>query len=165
MVGDDLIRRLSLEHKRRDDTILFTPFMTRHVDPGAGINELFAVHPVGVYGIVSVLARDRAPADRLRAPIADIWCLIQTVAALPDKAGAVLVTDSTGTALNATENDLVAYVGLLAVVSMDTKIMCIIKRALAIQVVCSVESDLLGDRSGILTKVFGDLLERQAFIQ
>ena len=109
------------------------------------------IDPVGIYGVVSVLAGERAFTYHLWAAITYIRCFIKTITPFSDKVGTMLVTSGTGCALYTAENDLVTDIGLLASVTMNTEVMGIIERPLAIQIAHPVEPDLLGDSSRILT--------------
>ena len=150
MIGYYLIRRLPLPNKRRDDVVLFKPLMPRHVYAGTGINQGLPIYPVGVYGIVPVLAWYRASADYLGAAVTDIRSLIKTVTPFPDKVGAVLVAGGTGRTLDTAEDDLIADICLLTPVAMDTEVVSVIERSLAIQVTHPVQPYLLGDGCRIL---------------
>ena len=134
MIGYYLVRRLSLPNKRRDDAILFKPLMLCHVYAGARINQCFPIYPVGVYGIVPVLAWYRASADYLGTAVTYIRSFIKTVTTFSDKVGAVLVAGGTGCTLDTAEDDLIADIGLLTLVAMDTEVVGVIECSLAIKV-------------------------------
>ena len=159
MIGYYLVRRLSLPNKRRDDVILFEPFMPRHVYAGTRINQSLPIYPVGIYGIVSVLAGYRTSADYLGTAVTDIRRLIKSVTTFPDKVGAVLVAGGTGRTLDTAEDDLIADICLLTPVAMDTEVMSVIERSFAIQVTHPVQPYLLGDGCRILAQVPGNVLE------
>lgn len=77
---------------------------------------------------------NRAMIDLFRAAIANIWCLIQTLAAFFFEILASLITSWTGGALNATKKNLSAGVGFLTIVAVDTEIFCIVKGTLVVPV-------------------------------
>ena len=134
MIGYYLVRRLALPDKWRDDVVLFEPLMPRHVYAGTRINQCLPIYPVGVYGIVPVLTWYRASADYLGAAVADIRSFIKTVTPFPDKVGAVLVAGGTGCTLDTAEDDLIADIGLLTSVAMDTEVVSVIERSFAIKI-------------------------------
>ena len=123
------------------------------------------VYPVSINCIVPVLAGDGTPAQHLGTSVADIRGLVKTVAPLPDKIRAVLITDSTGCTFYTAENDLIAYVCLLAFITMYTEVVSIIECSFTIQKVHPVESYLLGDGCRILAEVSGYFFECQSLVK
>ena len=107
--------------------------MLGHVYAGAGIYQCLTVYPVGIDSIVPVLAGNGASAQYLGASVAYIRGLIKTVAAFPDKIGTMLVTGSTGSTLYTAKDDLVAYIGLLTLITVNTEVVSIIECPFAIQ--------------------------------
>ena len=72
--------------------------------------------------------------DLLRASVADIRSLIQTVASFFFKIFAGLITRRTGSTFNPAKNDLTTGIGLLAVITMNAEVLSIIKSALMVPV-------------------------------
>ena len=112
--------------------------MLGHVYAGTRINQCFPIYPVGVYGIVPVLAWYRASADYLGTAVTDIRSFIKTVTAFPDEVGAVLVAGGTGCTLYTAKDDFVAYIGLLTLITVNTEVVSVIERSLAIKIAHSV---------------------------
>jgi hypothetical protein len=129
-----LIGRLSLGNQRGDNLILFTEFMPRHADAGTGIAELISIFPVSEFGIVSIFVCNRTAVDLFITAVADIRSLVQTFTTFFLEIPAGLVTGRTGSAFDPAQDDLVAGIGLFAVVSVNTKVMGIVKRAFMIPV-------------------------------
>ena len=107
--------------------------MLGHVYAGTGIYQCLTVYPVGIDGIVPVLAGNGASAQYLGTSVADIRGLIKAVTALPDKVRTVLVAGGTGSTLYTAEDDLVAYIGLLTLITVNTEVVSIIECPFAIQ--------------------------------
>ena len=109
--------------------------------------------------IVVVFVGNGTAVDSFRAAIAYIGCLVQTVAAFPDKVGACLVAGGTGRTLYPAKNNLVASIGLITTIPLLTEVLFVVKGAFVEPVIQAVRLDLLGDRGGILAKESGNILE------
>lgn len=66
---------------------------------------------------------------------------------------------------NATKNDFVASTGFSAVITVDTEVLGIVKRAFMIPVGQTMCVHFFRDGRGICAQVFGNALEDKAFIQ
>lgn len=108
--------------------------MLCHTDAGTGTGKKFPVLPVGKLCIVAVFMGDGTVVYGFGASVADIRCLIETVAAFPYKVRTGLVAGRTGSALYITEDDLTAYVSLSATVTVDTEVVGVIESAFMVPV-------------------------------
>ena len=72
MVGDDLIRGLSLGNQGTDNFIFKTQFMSGETDAGTGVRKRFPIFAVSGFGIVVIFVGNRAMVYKLCAAIADI---------------------------------------------------------------------------------------------
>lgn len=80
MVGDDLIRGLSLGNQGTDNFIFKMQFMSGETDAGTGVRKRFPIFAVSSFGIVVIFVGNRAMVYKLCADIADIRGPVQTVA-------------------------------------------------------------------------------------
>ena len=103
--------------------------------------------------------------DCFRAAIADIGGFVQPVAAFHLIILTGLVACGTGSTFDAADNDFAAYIGFTAVVTMDAEVFCIIKGTLVVPVRNPVRSDLFGNRSRILAKIFCNVLEGDSLVK
>lgn len=108
---------------------------------------------------------NRTMVDCFGTSIAYERCLIQACAAFLLEIRTGLVTGWAGGTFYTAQDDLVADVGLPAVITVDTKVMSIVKRAFVIPVTESVQLNFLGDGSRILTEKSCDILKGFTFIQ
>ena len=127
MVGDDLIRGLSLGNQGTDNFIFKTQFMSGETDAGTGVRKRFPIFAVSGFGIVVIFVGNRAMVYKLCAAIADIRGPVQTVTAFFFKIRACLVAGGAGSTFHATENNFYTGIFLFAMVSMNTEVMGIIK--------------------------------------
>lgn len=134
MVGDNLVRRLSLLNERRDDSVFFTKFLPGKIDSSPGIRELFTVFSIRKSRIVCIFVSDSTVINRLRTPIADIRGPVQTIASFLFKVLAGLIACGTGRTLHTTKNELAAGIGFSAMIAMDAEVLSIIKGALMVPV-------------------------------
>jgi hypothetical protein len=139
--------------------------MPRHADAGTGIAELISIFPVSEFGIVSIFVCNRTVVDLFITAVADIRSLVQTFTTFFLEIPAGLVTGRTGSAFDPAQDDLVAGIGLFAVVSVNTKVMGIVKRAFMIPVGYPVSFDLFRDGCGIFTEKACNVFERLSGIQ
>lgn len=107
----------------------FVKFMLSKIDSGSGIREFFTVFTIGKPCVIGIFMGDCAMINLFRASVADIRHLIQPVAPFFLKIFAGLITRRTGSTLNATKNDLATGIGLLAVITMNTEVLSVIKGA------------------------------------
>lgn len=96
--------------------------------------------------------------------VADIRSPVKSYAALFFKVFAGLITGGTGSALYAAKDNLAAGIGLFTMVTMDTEVFRIIKRAFVIPVRQPMGSYLFRDGSGILAQEFGDIFKGCTFV-
>ena len=107
---------------------------------------------------------DGAVVYGFRASVADIRSFIEAVTAFPDKVGTGLVAGGTGSTFHITEDDLTAYIGLPAAVTVDTKVMGVIESAFMIPVTKTVGPDFFGDGRRVFTQIFSGLFERKSLV-
>ena len=81
------------------------------------------------------------------------------------KIGAGLVTGGAGSTFDTADENLPTGIGLLAVIPMDTEVLCIVKSALMVPVRQAVCLDFFRDGSRIFTQVSGNVFGDTAFIQ
>ncbi len=70
-----------------------------------------------------------------------IRCFIESSAAFFNKVRACQIAGRTRGAFDATENDLTAYIDFSTMISVDAKIMCIVKTTFVIPVADPVQPD------------------------
>lgn len=165
MVGQDLIRRLSLNDQRGYDLILLMELSFGQIDAGSGRTKGLAILSVSEQSIVKILMSDGAMRDLFGAAIAHIRSLIEPGASLFFKAFAGFVTGRTGSTLDVADNQLLAGVGLAAMVAMNAEVMGIIEGPFMIPIGYAVRPHFLGDGSRVLTKEACDILKGSAVIQ
>lgn len=115
-----------------------------------------------VYG---VFVGNSTVVDLFRAAITYIRSPVKTAAALLLKIRTGLIAGRAGSTLNAAQNDLVAGIGLPAVIAVDTEVFCVIKGTLVIPVRNPVSFDLLRDSSRVLAQIPCNILEGESFVQ
>ena len=165
VVRQDMIRGLPLFDQRRNDLILFTKLLFRHVDPDPGIPEFFAVFPVSKPGVIRVFVGDGAVADLFGTAVADIRSPVKSWAAFFFEVLAGLVTGRTGSAFDPAQDNLSAGVGLLTVIAVDTEVFGIIEGSFVIPVRKAVSPDFFRDRGRILAQEPGNILKECALVQ
>ena len=77
--------------------------------------------------------------------ITDVRCVIESFATFFLEVGTGLITSRTGSALDTAKNNLVAHIGFLTPISMDTEVVCIIKGTLVKPVRQAVCPNFFGD--------------------
>ena len=96
-------------------------------------------------------------ADFFCTAIADIRSPIKPATAFFFKVFAGLITGGTGSTFYAAKDDLAAGIGFFTMITMDTEVFRIIKRAFVIPVKQPMGSYLFRDGSGILAQESGDI--------
>ena len=129
MIGDDLIRRLSLSNQRRYDLILGKKFTFAHVETGTRIRQGGAICPIGILGEIVVFVSNGAFMLWFVAAITDIGCFIKPLTLLLFKVFTGLVTCGAGCAFNTTNNNLAAGICLPAVITMNAEVLSIVEAA------------------------------------
>lgn len=104
---------------------------------------------LGCMGIVIILRWYGVQMFLSGAAITDKGSLVKPAAGFFLKPGAHYVTFMAGTAQGITDDDLLTYICLFAVESVDTKVIRIIKAFLVPDVLDAMQFDLLGDGGGI----------------
>jgi len=167
MVSDDLIGRLPLFNKRRDDSVFLVKLklLPGKIDSGPGIRKLITVFPIRKPCVIGVFMGDCAMIDLLWASVANIGSFVQPVAPFLFKVFAGLVASWTGSTLNTAKDNLAAGIGLFAVIAMDTEVLSIIKGTLMVPVGQAMALYLFRDSGRILTKEFGAILKGCTFVQ
>ena len=103
--------------------------------------------------------------DLFVTAVADIRRFFQSVTEFFLKIFASLIAGGTRGTFDATQDDFSAGIGLPAVITVDTEVLCIIKGGLMKPVRETVGIDLFRDRGRVLAKKPGDMLKGSAFIQ
>ena len=120
---------------------------------------------ISKYGIIAIFVCYVASGDGIRASIAYIWRFGQTITSFSLKIRTCLVTCRARGTFDTTYNDLSTGICLTALVSVDTEVLGVVKRAFMIPIIKPVKPDLFGYGCRILAKESGNVLERCAFIQ
>lgn len=165
MIGQDMIRRLSLLDQRCNDLVFLMQFPLCHVDAASGVPELFVVLSVCKTSVVGILMCNGAVVDLFGASVADIGSLIQAITAFFFEVLAGLIAGGARSAFDTAEDDLAAGIGLFTVITMNTEVLSIIKGAFVIPVGQAVSLDLLGNGGGIFTQETRDILKGSTFVQ
>lgn len=165
MIGDYLIRGLPLTDQRSDDLIDLPQFFLCDVDAGPGACQDFPVFPVGKAGVVLIFAGNGTAAEFFITAVADMRSPVQPGAFFEDKIPACLVTGGTGSTFDPAEDDLLAGIGLFAVIPVYAEVVCIVEGAFMVPVGKPVVFDFPGDGGRILAQIAGDLLEGTSFVQ
>ena len=77
---------------------------------------------------------NRAMIDRFRAAIAYIGSLVRAVTPFPDVCRAGLIAGGTGSTLDVAKNDLATHISFLAMISVNTKVMSVVKGTIMVPV-------------------------------
>ena len=101
MFDKDLIGRLALKQKRRDDFVNIAELFFRHVHTGTGGRELLVIFTVSKAAVIMVLMGHSTVGMALVAAITDIRCLGKAGALFLYKIGAVLVAGRAGCTFDA----------------------------------------------------------------
>ncbi len=149
MIGYDLVRRLSLLDQRSNDLVDLTQLMFSHIYATACIAKVLLILPVCKTGVVFILVSNRTTADLFITAIADIRSFIEAVTAFLLKVTTCLVTGGAGSAFHSAQDDLSTCISLFTVITMDTKVLCIVERAFMIPVRQAVLLHFLGNGCGI----------------
>lgn len=86
---------------------------------------------------------NRAVIDCFWTTITHIRCFIESVTSFFDKVRTCLVAGWTGGTFDTAENDLATGIDFFAMISVDAKVMCIVKTAFVIPVAEPVQPDFL----------------------
>ena len=135
------IWRLALKNQGRDDHIFLMQFVSGHVYTGSGLRETFFVFAISKNRIIAVFVGNCAVIDCFWTSVAHIRCFIESSAAFFNKVRACLIAGRTRGAFDATENDLATYIDFSTMISVDAKIMCIVKTTFVIPVADPVQPD------------------------
>ena len=165
MIGEDVIGGLSLFDKGFEDTVHSVDLRPGYGDTLSGGGKKFLVPALGESSIIVVLISDVTAVAWLVTTVADKRSLFHPGAMLEDERSAYLITKMTVSAQVVTDNELAADIGFSAVKPMDTEVVGIVERTPVPGVKGTMEFYFLGDRSGILAKIFGDVLESLSFVQ
>ena len=84
---------------------------------------------------------NRAVIDCFWTTITHIRCFIESVTSFFDKVPTCLVAGWTGGTFDTAENDLATGIDFFAMISVDAKVMCIVKTAFVIPVAEPVQPD------------------------
>ena len=141
MIRYNLIWRLSLKNQGRDDHLFLMQFVSGHVYTGSGLRETFFVFAISKNRIIAVFVGNRAVIDCFLTPDTHIRCFIKSVTSFFDKVRTCLVAGWTGGTFDTAENDLATGIDFFAMISVDAKVMCIVKTAFVIPVAEPVQSD------------------------
>lgn len=165
MVCKDMVRRLPLVDQRGYDFILLVQFSLGQVYASPGRAKSLTVLSVGKPGIVRILMSNGAMADFLWTAIANVRSPNEPQTALFLKAFTGLVASRTGSTFDTAHEQLLACIGLLTMITMDTEVVCVIEGTFMIPVRCPTGLYLLGDSSRVLAKEASNVLKGCALIQ
>lgn len=116
-------------------------FVSGHVYTGSGLRETFFVFVISKNRIIAVFVGNCAVIDCFWTSVSHIRCFIESSAAFFNKVRACLIAGRTRGAFDATENDLATYIDFSTMISVDAKIMCIVKTTFVIPVADPVQPD------------------------
>ena len=150
MVCNDLIGRLSLINKRRNDHVLLTQLMLCHVYTSPGRRQTFLVFAVCKDSIITVLVSNGTTIDSFRTPFTNVRSLIKTVTLFFNEIGAGLVTGWTGGTLDVAEYDFSAYICFSAVVSVNAEVASVKEGSFMIPIAYTMEFHFFRNGSRIL---------------
>ena len=160
MVCDNLVRGLTLVYQVGNKPVFLEQFLFGHVDALSAAGKKLAVFAVSKEGIIDILMCNGTFMECFVTAVTDIGSLIQPSAMFPDEIPAGLIAGGAGGTFNAAENEFVAGISFTAMVSMNTEVFCIIKRAFVIPVAETVFPHLLRDSGWILAEEAGNVFKR-----
>ena len=111
MIGQGMIRRLSLFDQRCNDLVFLMQFPLCHVNAASGVPELFAVLSVCKTSVVGILMCNGAVVDLFGTSIADIRGLVEAITAFFFEVLAGLIAGGARSAFDTAEDDLAAESG------------------------------------------------------
>lgn len=111
-------------------------FSLGQVYTSPGRAESLAVLSVSKPGIVRILMSNGAMADFLWTAIANVRSQIEPQTALFLKVFTGIVAGRTGSVFDAAHDQLLACIGLLTMIMIDTEVVCVIETAFMIPVRC-----------------------------
>ena len=123
-----------MEEQRCNDHIFLMQFVSGHVYTGSGLRETFFVFAISKNRIIAVFVGNRAVIDCFWTTITHIRCFIESVTSFFEKVRTCLVAGWTGGTFDTAENDLATGIDFFAMISVDAKVMCIVKTAFVIPV-------------------------------
>lgn len=103
--------------------------------------------------------------NRFSAAIAYVKRLIKAVATLFYEVRTCLITSRAGGAFDTTDKNLSTSICLVAMITMDAKVVSIVEGTLVIPIAQPMFFDLIRNRSWILAKVSGDVFVRLPLIE
>ena len=165
MIGKDVIRRLALFYKGFEDTVHLMELCLRYSDALSGGGKKFFVLTLGESSIIVVLISDVTAISGNVTAVTDKGSLFHPGTTLKDERTACLITEVAVSAEIVADDQLAADIGFSAAEAMDTEVIGIVERTPVPGVKGTMEFYLLGDCSGILAKVFGDIFERLPIVQ
>ena len=165
MVGEDVIRRLTLFDKGPEDEIHSVNLRPGHGDALSGGGKKFLVLALSESSIIVVLIRDMTAISWLVTAVTDKGSLFHSGTMLEDEVPAGLVTEVAVAAQIVTDDELAADICFSAAEPMDTEVVGVVERTPVPGVKGAMEFHFLGDRSRILAEVSCDILESFSFVQ
>ena len=160
MVYEDLVGRLAGHDQRRDYLVDLMELSAGKIDALSGGTECLPVFTVCKKGVIAVLMGDRTACVIFAAAVADIRSPVDPVTVFFDEMFAVLVAGGTGSALDATEDDLITDIGPVAAIAFGAEVMGIVKEPFTCVVFRqSVFSDFFRDRGRVLAQIAGNVFE------
>ena len=151
--------------KRFKDTVHSVDLRPCYGDALSGGGKKFLVLTLGESSIIVVLISDVTAISWNVTAVTDKGSLFHPGTTLKDERTACLITEVAVSAEIVADDQLAADIGFSAAEAMDTEVIGIVERTPVPGVKGTMEFYLLGDCSGILAKVSGDILERFPFVQ
>ena len=115
--------------------------MLCHVYAGSGFGETFFVFTISKDSIIAILVSNGAVVDCFCASIAHVRCLVKSIASFLNEVRTSLIAGWTSGTFDTAENDLATGIDFFAMISVDAKVMCIVKTAFVIPVAEPVQPD------------------------
>lgn len=141
VICKDLIRGLPLLNQWRYDLVFLMELVLGHIYSRTRRYQQFTIFSVSSTAVVIVFMCNRAVIYLFRAAIANIWSFVQSFTAFFFKVLAGLITCRTWGTFNATEKDFSTGIGLLTMVTMNAKVLCVIKSTFVIPIWKSMRTD------------------------
>ena len=160
MVYEDLVGRLAGHDQRRDYLVDLMELSAGKINALPGAAECFPVFAVCKKGVIAVLMRNRTASAAFIAAVADVRSPVDPVTVFFDEMFAVLVAGGTGSALDATEDDLITDIGPVAAIAFGAEVMGVVKEPFTCVIFRQfVLSDFFRDGGRILTQIACNVFE------
>ena len=115
--------------------------MLSHVYASSGLRETFFIFTIGENSVIAIFVSNCAAIDCFWTSVAYIRCFVESIASFFSKVRACLVAGRTCGTFHAAEDYLATCIDFLAMISVYTEVMCIVKTAFVIPVAEPVQPD------------------------